>query len=352
MNKIRSYKSFLINAKGEVTQVCTKGSDNGNPLEFIDDNYFIQLQNKLASRYDKFNVELGVEIKIIINETIDIVTDYSYITLTYIINRNKLEINDFIALPFSEKDNIEATLIAEIDQEMKYLGTSSCIEIASLENITKFELSSSSAFKFVHEIISHSFEEDYYSNSKLQNLNSIFKKGVSIYDNWYQESRIDDLGNITENCIKLVEDGNVLSNCLGTSTGNMYEDSFSNYASIIARTTISNIVIKSQDYLSSLERNTLYISKIDSGYVDPTTGEYQLIITHAYVINENDEKSLVAPFKLSGNIDSLQNVELVERSKPNLNYSLCGKRGNVWLVGMMIGSILLTDLDVNLEAFS
>lgn len=343
-----TYKSLLINYEQVVTVQKFTG-DKSSLAEIIaqsqapSESDLIEISKKINSKYPGYNIDLGIEYKIVI--------DYpkqSYITATYIIDHNDLDqpLSDFIVFPLFKAQLMTVNLEQQIARELNLILRNGFLK-AKPSGILSCDLllNEADAFKFLHEILSHTYEADFQIKG-LEQL-QVFNNGFSMFENIESLSPVDHCSNKVITNVPIIEDGIWTGVTIGADTGNIFTDWFSTTPKYLPRATAVKFVPK-----QSTEFKTYpycQIEKIGHGFFDYHKLEFFLYIEHATYYRGQNNYQYTSPFYIRGELDELRNASIFARGSSTRQYSLCGKQENARLISGDVSKLLIRNLKLEID---
>jgi len=213
-------------------------------------------------------------------------------------------------------------------------------------------LKNTAAGMFFHECIGHFLEADHYYNSPIRLLkdNKFCSRNITIIENLEYNYDVDDYGSNVCNSIQLIKDGyinNVLSNevysnLLGIkNTGNGITENTYMYPFIRMR---NMKLLEKPNNIEELISNTdkgILIEKISMGEVNVYTGDFSILVTKSYIINNGVIKEELDEFVLNYNIRQLIEADMEVCNDIESCMSLCGKFGVVVKVNYCTPSVCI-----------
>lgn len=180
--------------------------------------------------------------------------------------------------------------------------------------------------------------------------NKLCSKNITIIENLECDYKIDDYGSEIYKNIQLIKDGcikNVLSNEVYSNlleiknTGNGITENSYMYPFIRMRNM--KLLGKSnniEDLISNTDRGIL-IEKISLGEVNVYTGDFSILVTKSYIINNGIIKDALDEFVLSYNIRQFREVDMEVCNDMESRMSLCGKFGAIVKVNYCTPSVCI-----------
>jgi len=302
----------------------------------------------------KFDIQLSLEEveikKFIYNSLRQHNVKDNYCIVTYSISKcNRMLISDFMV--FNSVNDIDIDKISNIIMNEITWSLSKKIQLNSTKNFDII-LKNTAAGMFFHECIGHFLEADHYYNSPIRLLkdNKFCSRNITIIENLEYNYDVDDYGSNVCNSIQLIKDGyinNVLSNevysnLLGIkNTGNGITENTYMYPFIRMR---NMKLLEKPNNIEELISNTdkgILIEKISMGEVNVYTGDFSILVTKSYIINNGVIKEELDEFVLNYNIRQLIEADMEVCNDIESCMSLCGKFGVVVKVNYCTPSVCI-----------
>ena len=206
---------------------------------------------------------------------------------------------------------------------------------------------------FIHEIVGHFLEEDYYCLSKKelkipQNIMVIDVPskicGINLYD---------DAGNLAKP-ITLIKDGKI-NNVLAVKKRNSFDKKIYGVArrtdfksEILPRmrtTFIKNAKADINNKQSENQKYSVYVEKLYSGGVNPLSGEY-FVFGNGFLVKNGEKTNYVRNLKISGDIFSdISKINFVGNDQIIFG-AFCNKLDQLIRVGLGGSTIGISELSV------
>lgn len=360
------YKCFLIKCDGSIDNAFNneyrksmgklsinaqrKHRDTISKTEQID---FKKLLIEINKKFKEFYIDLGIEFKVKTIEVGSVIEDDSVVTVTYNLNEKHnyaLIDSDFMVFDVIDHLNIGKRIEERISNIIRYFKCNK-YQIrkinTELENSHHLYLSSDSTSKLLHEIFSHSFEDDFYQlNQNFKGIKSFFRDGINVIDNYSLKYTYDDLGTKIHSNIELISNGRFTGNLLNRQTGNLYIDMFSSEKNELVRTT--NTFFEIINYKSD---NELIYPYIEIEHINYGTYNYKesiitLVISRAYYHEGNSKKKALEPFQFSIKINEISKSTISRIGEYENVSTLCMKLSNVRHIKNYVSKTFLENVPI------
>ena len=309
-----------------------------------------QVMSDIKNKYSEYNdIMLYYKIRkehININE-IDDKRTYEYFRIVYRDEAGHLLLEERILSDEKSIQKIAEDAMKKIVSEINLLKRTS-IKKERIEGIYSLVIPTSLSGFFIHEIIGHLLEDDFFQHpttiinsdvqcSEILNISDIPQGHMNI-------NRIDDTG-IKCSKVNLIKNGKIVQ-CLSGKTGNKRRQDYRYEAITRMRTTYVHPYSDKDefDYIKSL-KNGIYIENITIGNLNPIDGHYTLS-GYGYAISDGKKKEIIPNLCIEGNIveDLKKIVDIGNDVK--LRGVECFKKNQSVRVASLSPSMLLKDIKV------
>lgn len=322
---IKSNSQYLIDSfSGERTEL--KNKITVQPCKSLFQDIFFDI-TKSKLTYLKKIVELncnylkkrGVELSVCLilhNEIVQInnyINDdrsYGVFRLIFKDNSNNMHIED-ISITSIDVDKLEEKIIYCIKHSISFVGKTSKHKFINHESISVV-LSPQCTGYFIHEILGHTLEEDFFSYYKNRYNNLKISNKLTVIDSGNMLTsfqKYDDTG-IEMQPVTLIDSGK-LCNILSTHAENSFDSRLYGVArrqsykyDILPR--MRGTFVKPFDKLSQTDilnkyDYAIFVNEAFSGAVDQRTGNYSLI-GNGFIIKHGEVQNFIGNLRLHGNI--------------------------------------------------
>ena len=339
---------------------------NTNDILTFDKAYLSKIEkffNHMYLRFKKINIDFSAFIKlhnerIIIDNYLEDFRKYGFCKIVLKDSLNNIYTDD-IPITTSNPSYLEDEILKHINDDINYINsiqnTKSKIEFENIPVI----FSSRAAGYFIHEILGHSLENDFFSYNKetFSNLEISSKltviDSIEGYENIVGLNKYDDMGTLIKP-LNLIEKGK-LKNIISTETTESFDEKLYGFSrresyktSILPRmrcTFIKSFDDMNENGIISKYKNAIFLDKTYLGGVNPQNNNY-FVRGQGFLVKNGEKTNLINNLNLKGNIvKDLKSFDYIGNDF-KIYGNFCSKLEQTVRVGVGGPTISLRDMSI------